>query len=75
MVNADRVKRKLPSLLVDGPSACSSTAKKSKKKNWNSLMYYRYRLGIFKANNPEKFNTLTNKLIADLTEFEKAINS
>jgi hypothetical protein len=39
-VNADRVKRKLPSLLVDGST--------TKKKSWNSLMRYRYRFTQFK---------------------------
>ena len=67
MVNADRVKRKLPSLLVD----CSTT----KRKGWNSLMRYRYRFEQFKKKNPEKCNTLTNKIIADLTEIEKTVNS
>ena len=67
MVNTDRVKRKLPSLLVD-----SST---SKKKGWNSLMRYRYRFEQFKKRQPEKFNTLTNKIIADLTEIEKTVDS
>jgi hypothetical protein len=50
MVNADRVKRKLPYLLVDGST--------TKKKGWNSLMRYRYRYSRFKKKNPEKFNTL-----------------
>jgi len=65
LVNADRVKSRLPSLLVNGST--------TKKKNWNSLMRCRYRYEQFKKRNPEKFNTLTNKVIADLTELEKAI--
>ena len=66
MVNADRVKRKLPSLLVDGNT--------TKKKSWNSLMRYRYRLTQFKRRNPEKFNSLTNRVLADLANLEKAVN-
>jgi hypothetical protein len=67
LVNADRVKRKLPSLLGDGST--------SKKKRWNSLMRYRYRFEQFKKKNPEKSNALTNKIIADLTEIEKTVDS
>jgi hypothetical protein len=65
VVNADRVKRKLPSLLVDGST--------TKKKGWNSFTRYRYRFEQFKRKNPKKCNTLTNKIIADLTELEKAV--
>ena len=68
MVNADRVKRKLPSLLVDD---CSN----QHKKDWNKFMKSRYRFEQFKKRNPEKFDTLTNKIIADLTELEKAVLS
>ena len=66
MVNADRDKRKLPSLLVEG----STTGKKS----WNSLMRYRYRFSQFKKRQPEKFNSMTNRILADLTDLEKAVN-
>ncbi len=66
MVNADRVKRKLPILLVE----CSTTRKKS----WNSLMRYRYRFARFKKRHPEKFNSLTNRVLADLADLEKAVN-
>jgi hypothetical protein len=68
VVNAERVKRKLPSLLVDG---CSNR----NKKKWRIYMRYSYRLTQFKKNNPDKFNTLTNRLVADLTEIENAVNS
>jgi integrase len=54
LVNADRVKRKLPSLLVD-----SST---TKPKGWNSLMRYRYRYNRFKKKNPEKTISMVNSL-------------
>ncbi len=67
MVNADRVKRKLPSLLVDD---CSSRH----KKGWDEFIRTRRRLSSFKKRNPEKFNTLTNKVIADLSELEKAVS-
>jgi len=48
LVNADRVKRKLPSLLVNGAT--------TKKKSWNILIRYRYRFEQIKKHNPEKFN-------------------
>jgi hypothetical protein len=65
-LNADRVKRKLPSLLVD-----EST---TKKKSWNSLMRYRYRFIQFKRRQPEKFCSITNRILLDLTDLEKAVN-
>lgn len=70
MVNAVSVKRKLASLLVNEKN-CSNR----NKKGWNAYKRYQYRLDRFKRNNPEKFNTLTNKVIADLSELEKACNS
>ncbi len=66
MVSADRVKRKLPSLLVDGST--------TEKKSWNSLMRYRYRFTQFRKRQPEKFNSITNRIILDLTDLEKAVN-
>jgi hypothetical protein len=66
LVNADRVKRKLPSLLVDG----STTGKRS----WNSLMRYRYRFTQFQNRKPEIFAFMTNRIIADLIDLENAIN-
>jgi hypothetical protein len=68
MVSADRVKRKLPSLLVDD---CSNRNKES----WNKFMRSRYRIQQFKKKNPEKFNNLTNKIIADLSELEKEVSN
>jgi hypothetical protein len=68
LVNADRVKRKIPSLLVGN---CSNRNKN--KKGWNAFMRSRYRLGQFKKRNPEQFNTLTHKVISDLDELEKAV--
>jgi hypothetical protein len=66
LVNAARVKRKLPSLLVDGST--------TKKKSWNSLMRYRYRFTQFKKRQPEKFNFITNRILLDLVDLEKAVN-
>ena len=66
MVNADRFKRKLPSLLVDDTT--------TRKKSWNSLMRYRYKFTQFKKRQPEKFNSMTNRILLDLTDLEKAIN-
>lgn len=66
MVNADRIKRKLPSLLIDGNT--------TKRKEQNGLMRYRYRLKRFQKRNPERCNNLTNKIIADLNELEKAVS-
>jgi hypothetical protein len=66
LVNADRVKRKLPSLLVES----STTGKKS----WNNLMRYRYRFTQFKKRHPEKFNSITNRILLDLADLERAVN-
>jgi len=65
-LNADKVKRKLPSLLVDGST--------TEKKSWNSLMRYRYRFTQFKKRQPEKFNFITNRILLDLADLEKAVN-
>jgi hypothetical protein len=65
-LNADRIKRKLPSLLVDGST--------TEKKSWNSLMRYRYRLNQFKKRQPEKFASIANRIILDLTDLENALN-
>jgi hypothetical protein len=65
-VNADRVKRKLPSLLVDGST--------TKKNSWNSLMRYRYRFTQFKKQQPEKYYSITNRILLDLTDLEKAVS-
>jgi hypothetical protein len=66
LVNADRVKHKLPSLLVDGST--------TEKKSWNSLMRYRYRFTQFKKRHPEKFDSITNRILLDLVDLEKAVN-
>ena len=66
ILNADRVKRKLPSLLVDGST--------TNKKSWNSLMRYRYRITQFKKRHPEKFSSITNRILINLADLEKAVN-
>lgn len=65
-MNADRVNRKLPSLLIDGST--------TEKKCWNSLMRYRYRFAQFKKHQPEKFNSITNRILLNLSDLEKAVN-
>jgi hypothetical protein len=37
-------------------------------------MRYRYRFTQFKKRQPEKFNSITNRILADLTDLEEAIN-
>ena len=70
MVNAARIKRKIPGLLVDG---------NTKKTNKSLIMRNRYRLQQFIKRNPDRANTLTNQLIHILkeidVELEKTCNS
>lgn len=63
MVNADRVKRKLPSLLLDYETGT--------KENNASFMKNRYQLTRFKKNNPQEYEFLLNRLIFVLKEFER----
>lgn len=65
MVNANHVKRKLPSLLCAGPTTA--------KGNWNQHNKIVYRLQRFKTRNPKKFDTLYNDLISVLEKFERAL--
>ena len=67
MVNTDRAKSKIPSLLLDDTTGS--------KKGWKAFMRYRYQLQQFKKKNPEKWDTLTNEIIADLNGLEKAVGS
>jgi hypothetical protein len=62
MVNVDRVKKKLPSLLCSG--------KTSERKNNNVFMRNRYRLQQFKKRNPERFGTLISELVYVLEKIE-----
>jgi hypothetical protein len=67
MVNADRVKEKLPGLLVD--------AKTTKHKAWNEFMRNRYRLRKLMDRNPQRFNCLIVQLCEVLEEIEKEIGN
>jgi hypothetical protein len=66
LVDVDSVVRKLPSLFVGN---CSSR----NKMGWRAFMRSRYRFKQFIKHNPEKFNTLVNRVIFDLSELEKAV--
>jgi hypothetical protein len=67
LINADTGKRKLPSLLVND---CSNRH----KKGWNAFIRSRYHIKQFKKKNPDRFSTLTNRIINDLNELEKAVS-
>jgi hypothetical protein len=67
MVNADRVKRKLPCLLCNGET--------SERKYNNAFMRNRYRVQQFMRHNPEKFNTLLNELVSVLEEIENELKT
>jgi len=66
IVNAKRLEKKLPSLLVDDS--------KTNKKSWNSLMRMRYRLKQLKKKSPERYSALTNRFISDFEEIQKAVS-
>jgi hypothetical protein len=55
----------LPSLLLDGGT--------NNKKGWNKFMRTRAEVNKSKKRNPEKFDTLTNKITTDLNKLEKAV--
>ena len=63
MVNADRVKQKLPGLLVN--------AKTTKRKAWNEFMRKRYPLRRLRKSNPKKHDSLMNELLCVLEKIEK----
>ncbi len=65
MVNVNRIKRKLPSLLCDGETG--------NRLNDNEFMRNRYRLQQFQKYYPEKFNTLMVRIVAILEDFSKEI--
>jgi len=44
-------------------------------KGWKQFMHYRYRFGKLKKQSPDKFNILTNRVLADLAELDKAVNA
>jgi hypothetical protein len=62
MVNAYRVDRKLPSLLLDGETGI--------KENDACFMKNRYQLAHFKKNRPGEYEFLLNRLIVVLWEFD-----
>jgi len=64
-LNANRVKKKIPALLIDGDS--------SQKPNYNKFMRLRYGFGQFQKRKPERCSELTNKLIHVLEEIDKEI--
>ena len=37
-------------------------------------MRYRYRFAQFKKRQPEKFNSITNRILLDLADLDKAVN-
>ena len=63
MVNADRVKSKLPSLLCNG-ATCEIA-------NSNMFIRNHYRLLQFQKRNPQRFDCLMNQLFAILDEIDK----
>jgi hypothetical protein len=66
LVNADRVKRKLLSLLIDNST--------NKRKSWNSLIRYSYRLTQFEKRQSEKYDAMTNRILMDLVDLERVVN-
>jgi DNA-directed RNA polymerase subunit F len=67
MVNVDRVKKKIPSLLCRGST--------SERKNNNAFMRNRYRLQQFVKQNPERFSTLINELVSVLEKIENEVKT
>lgn len=65
MVNTNRVKKKIPSLLLDSNSTT--------KQGWRDLMRNRYHYAQFNKRNPERCNILIDKIVTDLKELEKAV--
>jgi hypothetical protein len=65
MVNADRVKRKLPSLLINGET--------TDKKQWATRRKIAYRLAQLKKHDPTRYQSLEAKLMAALSDMEKAV--
>nr|ACD50077.1 hypothetical protein [uncultured crenarchaeote MCG] len=65
MVNASRVKKKLPSLLVDGET--------TNPKHWNSHNKIAYRMQRLRRKNRAKYDYLNVKLVAVLKEYLEAL--
>jgi hypothetical protein len=66
LVNADRVKRKLPSLLCDGPTSVKN------KDNWAQRHRIENGLDRLMKHKPEKYHSLETRLIFILSEMERA---
>jgi len=64
-LNVNRVKKKIPALLIDGNS--------SEKNNFNKFMRLRYGFYQFQKRKPKRCSDLTNKLICVLEEIDKEI--
>jgi hypothetical protein len=64
-LNANRVKKKIPALLIDGNS--------TQKTNYNKFMRLRYGFAQFQKKNPQRCSDLTNKLIIVLKEIDREI--
>lgn len=64
MVNVDRVKRKLPSLLLDGAT--------TDRRHWAKRRKIERKLGVLKKRKPEQYHTLETRLIRDLEALELA---
>jgi hypothetical protein len=64
-LNADRVKKKIPALLIDGNS--------SEKNNFNKFMRLRYGFYQFQKRKPERCSDLTNRLMNVLEEIDREI--
>ncbi len=67
MVNADRLKRKLPCLLCDEDTG--------EREVNNVFMRNRYRLQIFIKRNPDRFGYLINELVYVLEEIENELKT
>ena len=64
-MSADRVKRKLPGMLCDGETESQANDAKFMRK--------RYRLAQMQKRKPQRFDSLTNRLIMVLEEFDREI--
>ena len=66
MVNVKHVKRKLPSLLCDGPT--------TDKREWAQRHRIENGLSRLRKQNPEKYHSLELRLIRILKDVEEAIS-
>ena len=66
MVNADHIKRKLPSLLCNGPT--------TDKKEWAKRHRIEYGLKRLQKQDSTKYRSLELRLVRDPEDIEKAIS-